>query len=46
LKTAADYFGPLTELTTSKGFTVVNQPYLFTVGTGSYHGDTRSFAVA
>jgi hypothetical protein len=32
LKTAADYFGPLTELTISKGFTVVNQPYLFTVG--------------
>jgi len=32
LKTAADYFGPLTELTTSKGFTVVNPPYLFTVG--------------
>ena len=33
LKVAADYFGPLTELTTSKGFTVVNPPYLFTVGT-------------
>ena len=33
LKSAVDYFGPLTELTTSKGFTVVNQPYLFTVGT-------------
>lgn len=32
LKTAADYFGPLTELTTSKGFAVVNQPYLFPVG--------------
>jgi hypothetical protein len=32
LKVAADYFGPLTELTTSKGFTVVNPPYLFTVG--------------
>ena len=32
LKAAVDYFGPLTELTTSKGFTVVNQPYLFTVG--------------
>jgi hypothetical protein len=32
LKTAADYFGPLTELTASKGFTVVNQPYLFTLG--------------
>ncbi|HEX4489082.1 MAG TPA: hypothetical protein VH088_22605 [Terriglobales bacterium] len=33
LKAAADYFGPLTELTTSKGFTVVNRPYLFNVGT-------------
>ena len=32
LKTAADYFGPLSELTTSKGFTVVNPPYLFTTG--------------
>lgn len=32
LKTAADYFGPLTELTTSKGFSVVNPPYLFAVG--------------
>jgi hypothetical protein len=27
LKNAADYFGPLTELTTSKGFKVVNEPY-------------------
>jgi hypothetical protein len=26
LKSAVDYFGPLTELTTSKGFRVVNQP--------------------
>ena len=32
LKTAADYFGPLSELTTSKGFTIVNPPYMFTVG--------------
>ena len=33
LKTAADYFGPLTELTAGKGFTVVNAPYQFPVGT-------------
>ncbi len=33
LKTAADYFGPLTELTNSKGFQVVNAPYQFPVGT-------------
>jgi hypothetical protein len=32
LKTAIDYFGPLTELTTSKGFKVVNEPYEFPVG--------------
>jgi hypothetical protein len=32
LKSAADYFGPLTELTTAKGFKVVNQPYEFFVG--------------
>jgi hypothetical protein len=32
VKTAADYFGPLTELTTTKGFQVVNQPYEFSVG--------------
>jgi hypothetical protein len=31
LKRAEDYFGPLTELTTSKGFKVVNQPYEFPV---------------
>jgi hypothetical protein len=31
LKTAADYFGPLTELTESKGFKVVNDPYEFPV---------------
>ncbi|MGC2197552.1 MAG: hypothetical protein WA628_22965 [Terriglobales bacterium] len=33
LKTAADYMGPLTELTTSKGFRVTRQPYEFPVGT-------------
>ena len=33
LKTAADYMGPLTELTTSKGFKTVEQPYDFSVGT-------------
>jgi hypothetical protein len=32
LKTAADYLGPLTELTTSKGFKVTEQPYEFAVG--------------
>jgi hypothetical protein len=32
LKTAGDYFGPLTELTTTKGFKVVNEPYAFAVG--------------
>jgi hypothetical protein len=31
LKNAAEYFGPLTELTTSKGFKVVNDPYEFPV---------------
>lgn len=33
LKTAADYMGPLTELTTGKGFKVVHEPYEFPVGT-------------
>jgi len=33
LKTTADYFGPLTELTTDKGFKVVNEPSEFAVGT-------------
>jgi hypothetical protein len=33
LKTAADYMGPLTELTTGKGFKVTQQPYEFPVGT-------------
>jgi hypothetical protein len=32
LKTAADYFGPLTEVTTSKGFKVVEEPYEFAAG--------------
>jgi hypothetical protein len=32
LKTAVDYFGPLTELATAKGFKVVNEPYDFSVG--------------
>ena len=32
LKTAADYFGPLTEVTTAKGFKVVNEPYEVNVG--------------
>ncbi len=33
LKTAADYLGPLTELTTSKGFKSEGDPYQFFVGT-------------
>jgi hypothetical protein len=32
LKTAVDYFGPITELATAKGFKVVNEPYEFPVG--------------
>jgi hypothetical protein len=32
LKTAADYFGPFTELATAKGFKVDNEPYEFSVG--------------
>jgi hypothetical protein len=32
LKTAAEYFGPLTMLATAKGFQVVNPPYDFSVG--------------
>jgi hypothetical protein len=31
LKTAADYMGPLTELTTSKGFKTAQEPYEFPV---------------
>ena len=33
LKSAAEYFGPLTELTTSKGFKAVNEPHESAVGT-------------
>lgn len=33
LKTAADYFGPLTELATAKGFQVVEEPHEFSIGT-------------
>jgi hypothetical protein len=33
MKSAADYFGPLTEVTTAKGFKVVNEPHPFMVGT-------------
>src|SRR5437870_7143381 len=33
LKTAADYFGPITELATAKGFSVLNEPHDFVVGT-------------
>jgi hypothetical protein len=32
LKTALDYMGPLTELTTGKGFKVTQEPYEFPVG--------------
>lgn len=32
LKTAADYFGPISELATAQGFTVVNEPYEFRSG--------------
>jgi hypothetical protein len=33
LKTAADYFVPLTDVATGKGFTVSNEPYYSSVGT-------------
>jgi hypothetical protein len=33
LKTASDYFDPITELATAKGFSVLNQPHDFVVGT-------------
>ena len=33
LKTAADYFVPLSDVATRKGFTVVNEPYYSSVGT-------------
>ncbi len=32
VKTAADYFEPLTQLTTDKGFKVMNEPHSFPVG--------------
>jgi hypothetical protein len=32
LKKPEDYFGPLADVTTGKGFSVVNQPYYFGVG--------------
>jgi len=32
IKTAADYFGPITELAEQRGFKVVNEPYEFTSG--------------
>lgn len=33
VKTAADYFGAITELAEQRGFKVVNEPYEFAVGT-------------
>jgi hypothetical protein len=33
LKSAADYFGPISQITSAKGFQVVNEPYEFAVGT-------------
>jgi hypothetical protein len=33
IKTAADYFGPITELAEQREFKVVNEPYAFPVGT-------------
>jgi hypothetical protein len=32
LKTASDYFGPITELASAKGFSVLNEPHDFVVG--------------
>lgn len=32
IKTAADYFGPITELAEQQGFKVVNEPYEFALG--------------
>ena len=32
-KTAADYFGPITELAEQRGFNVENEPHVFSVGT-------------
>ena len=42
LKSAAEYFGPLTELTTSKGFKAVNEPHESAVGTKRLCGLTSS----
>jgi hypothetical protein len=39
LKTAADYFGPLTEATLSQGFKVVNKPFDFSGGANQVRGD-------
>jgi hypothetical protein len=33
MKTAADYFGPLAELATAKGFQAVEEPHAFSIGT-------------
>jgi hypothetical protein len=33
IKTAADYFGPITELAEQRGFNVENEPHVFSVGT-------------
>jgi len=33
MKTAADYFGPLTELATAKGFQAVEEPHAYSLGT-------------
>jgi hypothetical protein len=33
LKSALDYFGPLTEVTTARGFKVTNEPYEFSIDT-------------
>jgi hypothetical protein len=32
IKTAADYFGPITELNEQRGFKVENEPYAFSIG--------------
>jgi hypothetical protein len=33
IKTAADYFGPITELAEQRGFKVESEPYAFSIGT-------------
>jgi hypothetical protein len=50
LKTALDYMGPLTELTTGKGFKVTQEPYQFPVGTkrlvrGDFAKDLRKLSM-